>query len=102
MSLSNFLGGAIVLLLGCVFRAYDAYDGLSGFANLDDDHWDKIALGRFITTRMIASGAVLLAGGVLCLIGFYPLISISVTWGFMVAALLGGVIYANASGRFKK
>jgi hypothetical protein len=102
MSFANFFSGAIVLLLGCAFRANGAYDGLTGFDRLREEEWDKPAMGRFITTLMIVAGAVLLVGGVLIAVGFYPEVSLIVTWVFMFAMLLGGVVYANVSGRFKK
>jgi hypothetical protein len=103
--IANFLGGGILLLLGCVFRANDAYDGLSGFSTMSAEEkkkWDIIGAGRFITGIMILSGVVLGIGGVLCMIDFYPNASVITSWVIMAASTVGGVIYINASGRFKR
>jgi uncharacterized membrane protein len=103
--LQIFLSGGLILIIGGIMRAFDAYDGLSGFSTMSAEekkNWDIIGAGRFLTTVLIVSGIVLIIGGALCLFDMFPNESMFISWSVMVAMTLGSAVYANVSGRFKR
>lgn len=105
MWIANFFGGGLTLILGVVYRIFDAYDGLSGFSTMNEEEkskWDIIGAGRFITQLMIISGAILVIGGILTLINFMPNLVMAVSWILFSIIIITGAIYINVSKRFKR
>lgn len=104
-ALGNFIGSAVILLIGLVLRTYNASGLIAGYNTMSEEEkskWDERAMSRFIGDMLIISAAVLLLCGILYMLSLVSIAYIFASWGIFMLILIFVVIYLNISPKFKK
>jgi hypothetical protein len=105
MWIANFIGGGVVLVFGLAVRFFKRSGLIAGYNTMSESErakYDEKEITRFVGNMLIAAAAILLLAGLGALFLPLPEFVIPVSWSLFTAILIGGVIYMNAGGRYKK
>ncbi len=104
ISIANFSGGLIVLVLGLIVRFLKADFLIAGYNTSSEEEkskYDKDKLTKFVGNMLIVSALCLLIGGIFVLIINKPIYSLGVSWSAFLLIIVSGLIYMNTGNRFK-
>lgn len=105
MEIANFMGGFLLLLIGLIIRIFKTSGLIAGYntaSREEKEKYNEEELTRFVGNMLIVSAAILLIAGFLSITGIIPKYMAAASWVLFSLVLVGGVIYMNTGGRFKK
>jgi len=103
LAITNLTSAGFMLILGLIITSGKASFLIAGYNTMSPGAKARIdgkKMSRFVGRMLVCSAIALAIGGILALLGIFPLISTYASWGAFVAILLGGVIYVNVRKPF--
>ena len=99
----NLLIGIILFFMGFITKFFKTGLLISGYNTASEEEkakYDKEKLTKFAGNMLMVSSAIPLIGGLIIgKINIIPFYVVNIPW---VIIIIGGVIYMNTGGRFKK
>ena len=103
--LANLIGGIPCLVFGLIIltgKTNFLIAGLNTMSEQERAKYNESAISKFVGWMLIAASAVLLVACIPIYFGICPNIMIIASYGIFMVMVIGGVIYANVSPRFKR
>ncbi len=104
MWISNILAGGLLLFLGIIIRVFNLSGLIAGYntaSSAEKAKYNEKALTRFVGLMLIASGGILLIGGVLIALNVAAGFIMAASWALFFVIIISGMFYLNLSPRFK-
>ena len=104
MSIANFIGEIILLLVGFILFFGEASEMIAGYNTMSKEEkskWNDKLMSKFIGGTLTIGAIILIVGGILIQINIFPIVSMVLSWSIFISLIVFLLIYVNTSKRFR-